>query len=180
MLAVSCSTTRTTTTQRTAIEQALLTESLQASVERLDFRMVEQRVCEVSREGLEAVEQQYVLSSIDDKLLKSGARKANEENPAEITIEPQLNVSNIDDSGFLVGIPGLMVTILGTRVELPELALYGVSTQTGRSRVSAYAIERESGSLLFSTEGSPERRTYQRWTVLFFLRFRSTNLKQSF
>lgn len=181
ILFCSCAYTRNTTTPRTAVEQALLTESADRAVDRTFIPDLNENTFEIKDEGFNVVEKQFLISSLKEKLLENNGRLNMGEGVSDLIIEPRANLSNIDDSKFLLGLPSIPIPVPGVgTVESPEIALFGKDTQKGRSMISLWGVKSESGKLHFVSESPAVTRKYTRWTVLIFFTFRTSNLEDGY
>jgi len=177
----SCAYTRNTTTPRTAVEQALLTETADRAVDRTLIPNLNDSSFEINDKDFNVVEKQFLISSLKEKLLESNGRMNMADEKADIIVEPRANLSNIDDSKFLLGLPSIPLPIPGAgTVKSPEIALFAKDTQKGRSMISLWGVDSESGKLNFATESPAVTRKYTRWTLLIFFTFRSSNLEDGY
>ncbi|MBI1289767.1 hypothetical protein GC173_00790 [bacterium] len=175
-----CSTSRTTTTPRTAIEQALVSQSAEWALEKFEDPNMSGKTFTFDDSQFDAVDKAFSLSALRLQLLKFGLKEAKADE-AELIARPRSAVSSIDDSSFLIGIPELPIIIPGAgSVSIPEIALLGYNKQIGMNRMGMYAAERESGSLAHDFGISASRAHYVRWRVLFFISFRHTNLEEPY
>lgn len=182
MYFAGCAMTRTTTTDRTAIEVALLTETASESIKSLELPPLAARTYDLVDEGFDAPEKDFILSEFHELLLKAnGLRNTGEADDAELLIEPRVNFAHIDDDKFLLGIPSIPIPIPGAgALSTPEIALLGLETQKGRSGFSLYGHERESGALVFSDRSEAREHRFRRYTFLIFFKFRTTTLPAPF
>jgi len=179
-LVSSCS-MRSTTTDRTAIEQALLSESAVRSVAQMDFKQHEGKSFFIKEDKFEAVDGKFVMGEVRNKLLEDGLRGAAKEEDADLLVWPRSGAHGIDDSKFLLGIPSIPIPIptVGT-LETPELALFKLERQRGRDRSAIVLEDRETGALAQETGAKSAQVHYDRWVILIFIGFRTTNLGRPF
>lgn len=175
---VGCGTFRTTVTPRTALEQALLSHSVHTTLESMNLPDLRNKTYTLDPTWVQAVDEEFILTSINEKLLESGLRAAADPAKAEITIFPRIAFMGIDDSSFLLGVPALEVPVpfSGGSFETPELALFKLARQYGRNGMGIYGIERESGELAFSVPISTSQSYHKLWTILFLISFDTSNL----
>ncbi len=181
IIATGCASTRVTTTERTAIEQALLTETAREAVEGLRVPVIDSQSFAMQTEGFETVENHFVVSAMKEKVLEAGGRLAQGENTPDLEVEPRVNYAQIDDGMFLIGLPAIPIPVpnAGT-IQTPELALWKKETQKGRTKFSAWAVNKDDGALAFAAETPASVRYYSRWTILFILKFKTTDLGEPF
>ena len=182
-----CAATRTTTTPQTAVEQALLSQAVEQSVESLNVKGQEGRTFYVQGDEIFALSAKdefgasYVAEAITHRLLSAGMHLASGPDEAEIVVYPRVHFVAVDDRESLLGIPSIPLPIPGVgTVNTPEIALFKFHGQYGRARLSLFAVDEESGQLLFDAASQPTQKHYSRWTVLVILGWRTTNLGSPF
>ena len=182
LLSTGCMATRTTTTSRTAVEQALLSRSVDESISSNDFPAGNGQTFKIDSEGFTATDKILIVSSLRSALLYSGFSEASgEDAKPDLTIYPVVEFSAIDDSDFLIGIPSIPIPVGPQAViPTPEIALLKKSDQWGRSRIGVTAVDSQTGALVFTTAGQPAQEDYRRWTVLIVITFRKTTLGEPF
>lgn len=191
-----CGVTRVTTTQHTAVEQALLSESLAKASTSLNFSPVEDKtffikkingvegslaLSETEEEPVEghSLNLPYAKSVVSEALLAGGARLAKDENTADLLIFVQIHTGSIDDSEVAFGIPSIPIPVPGVgSVETPALNLFEKHSQYGRSKVTVFAVETDTGSLAFSQTSDTKGNYYSRWGALFIIGWRTTDLEE--
>ncbi len=179
LLSLGCASYRTTTTPRTAVEQALLSQSAESTLERLAIPELAGKSFFVSPDLFEAIDGKYVLAQINQKLLAAGG-KAGGQKTADILVYPSVANAAIDDRSIFLGIPEFPFAIPGVgAITVPELALFKLATQRGRNRMNVYG-HYNTGELAFRTETASTERSYSRWIILFLITFRSTDLVAPF
>jgi len=179
--ATGCAATHQSTTARTGVEQALLTETARQAVNEMQVPPMDGKAYAIKPEGFEAVEKAFVLSSLSEKLLKAGGRLPQGDAKPDVDVEPRTNYAQIDQGVFLVGLPSIPIPVPGAGVvQSPELAIFKKDTQKARTKFSAFGVNKSDGSLAFATESPASKRYYTRWTILFIFNFKSSNLGKPF
>ncbi len=184
LVLAGCGTTRTSTTDRTPLEQALISQSAYDAVGMLNFtpeRDVAGMSYYLDDSQFKSVDQEYILNALREHLLKLGMRETTSEDEADVHIFPRSAHVGVHDRSVLLGIPSLPIIIPGAgTLTTPELALYKYDTQRGRSRVGGFGVIPETGELAFSMEEKAAQRRFTRYTVLFLFSFKRTNLEYPF
>lgn len=176
-----CTMHRSTTTDRTAIEQALLSASAEEAISRLETPVGEERTVFIDRSDFESVDEGHVLAALSEHFIDSGFRLVSERAEADLVVQPRSLFGGIDENQLLVGIPELPIIVPGAgTLSIPELALFKRHTQRGRHGVASVAINRENGAMAFQQDPAFGDKYYKRWTILVFLSFRTTNLDRPF
>ena len=196
LVATGCSMSRTTTTGRTGIEMALLTQTAHEAVGGLEIPQLMGKTYELKPERLYGFgedpnetnrnrtldETRFLWSDLEEKLLKAGAKPfVGEDEKAQIIVEPRTHFNHLDDDKFLIGLPQIPIPIPGgSAVQTPEIVLFGMDTQKGRTRVSLYGKDTEANNLAFATTSESVEHRYRRYRIFFFFTWRATTLPAPF
>lgn len=177
-----CAMNRITTTDRTAVEVALLTQTASEAIGSLVIPAdVASKSYSIKEDALDAPEKAFILSELHDKLLSADARVLVGENEPDMIVEPRINFAHLDDDKFLIGIPSVPIPVPGAgTLSTPEIAFFGLETQKGRSRVSLYGYEADTGKRVFSSTATPSEHRFRRYRFLLFFTFRTTTLPDPF
>lgn len=179
LLCAGCASTRVSTTERTAVEQALLSRSALDSIQRTTLPEGRSLSFVLDDSELQAIEKEVIKSAIRQHLLVNGFRAVEED--GDLTVMARANFAAVDDSRTFIGIPAIPIPIPGVgALETPEIALYRRIGQRGRAQIDYYAVDAQDGSLAFSVDGVPAIRGYTRWTLLVVVGFRTTDLGKPF
>ena len=177
-----CTTTKTSTTARTAVEMALMSESAKRAIDELDDGAVGpyQRFF-IDENYFVATDQEYMLSALRRALLNKGLHSVESEEDADIIVQPRIAAAAIDENKGMLGVPSVPAALPGIgAIELPELALYKKFKQQAVNKMGVFAINADDRSLAFDWgEGSGEA-YYTRYTVLFLITFRTTDLNEPY
>ena len=176
-----CAVTRVTTTETTAVEEALLSGAIEESIAQLEFDPQATNSFFIDSELYHEERAPFINNLLRRRLLQEGLHAADEAEEADLLIYPVVAYSAIDDSESLIGIPSIPIVIPGAgTLGTPELALWKTVTQLGRNRMMVYAKDRETGELEFASGMVGSQRFYKRWTILLFFGFRTTDLGKPF
>jgi hypothetical protein len=175
-----CAYTRITTTDKTAIEQALMSQSIAPSIDTIRAGHLAGRSFWLDASEVQSPAKDYIVSRIRQRLLLDGLTIAKSQDEADLLLHARTEFSGIDDSNFLLGLPAIPIPIGASTLSLPELALYKRERQAGRNQIALYGVERETGALGFESLGEPGQQRYTRYTFLIFFNLRTTTLPQPF
>lgn len=177
----ACTMHRSTTTERTAIEQALLSASAEEAISRLETPVGEDRSVFIDRADFQSVDQGHVLSALSEHFVDSGFRLVSDRERAQLVVQPRSLYGGIDENELLVGIPELPIIVPGAgTLSIPELALFKRHTQRGRHGLASVVVRRKNGAMAFQQDPAFGDKYYKRWTILMFFSFRTTNLDRPF
>jgi hypothetical protein len=99
-------------------------------------------------------EQLFLLGEFRAHLLMNGVRICSKPEEAEIIIEVRSGGMSVDRTDFLLGLPGLTVSVgvgASTPVTTPELAIIKSTKQFGFASVAYVAYWRETGEIVASS-----------------------------
>lgn len=178
MMMTGCTTWRTTKTDRTAVEQLLLSTSADRAMNKMELSLLEGRSLYLDTQYLECYDKPYVMGLIRSRLARLGPIKETPE-AAEVVVEARSGALAIDSGEFLIGIPPVPMPIPFAETELtlktPEIALFKYTPMRGRAKFALLARERETGKMLAETGILFDQAHYTNWIVL-FVPFHTTNI----
>jgi hypothetical protein len=187
----ACAATRITTTPRTAVEQALITQSTRQAVKTLKLSEFSGRSFYIEADDMttqnchegvcQNYELSYILNALRDRLLKEGMLQAQSKELASVIVRPRIDYALIDDSESIIGLPSFPIPIPGAgNLQTPEIALFGNATQYGRTKISITGADSKTGALVFSESSTPAEVHYSRWSLLLLFSWRTTDLEKPF
>jgi hypothetical protein len=155
LLTAGCGTMRTSDTTRTATEQLLISNSIDNSVSRLDFRMLAGKRVFFDAQYLDGItDKGYLISSLRQQLLAGGCLLQEERKNATYVVEARAGSIGTDNNGMLIGVPqtsvpSVMPGIPG--VMIPEVALAKKSNRRAVAKVAVFAYNRVSGEPIWQS-----------------------------
>lgn len=124
-----CGTRTFTNTDRTAIEQLLLSGAVDNALEKVDIPQVAGKSTYLDFTNLQCYEIEYVKTAVRARFAQIGARLTEDANQAEYVAEVTSGAMGTEYKSFLIGIPA--IPLPGSPTPLPELALARKIEQTG-------------------------------------------------
>ncbi len=137
-LLTGCTTAQTTNTARTATEQMLLSNAVDQSLDKIDFRPLHQQNVFLEEKYIDCVDKAYVLASIRHRILRSGGYLVDKADAADIVLEPRSGGVGTTTSSSFVGIPSFS---LPGMVTVPEIKLFTRSQQAGYAKLGIAAYD---------------------------------------
>jgi hypothetical protein len=181
-LYTGCASTRNSTTQRTAVEMALISTALDNNLALLEANeSLAGKSFYFNDAQYQALDEEYALSAIRLHLLQQGLRETTKAEEADFEVRPRSAFLAIDDFKFFIGIPSIPIIVPGAgTITTPELALFKRDKQIGRSRLGLYAVSNEDGALVhdYGVRGAQSYLT--NWVILFLIKFRNTDLPEPY
>lgn len=193
----SCAATRVTTTEHTAVEQALLTYTSRKAFSSVDFSELKNRKVFIQEIVMPSrfpksnfsnnsqwheINPDFLKALLEKNLLRAGARLMEKKQDADLILRLVCDIAAIDDSEFVMGIPSVPVPLPtgGSSLQTPEISLFSSKRQVGKIRFSIYGRDRVSGSLAFTKKSKAARKYYSRWSLLLIFGWRVTDLGRPF
>lgn len=165
LVAAGCATLRTSDTSRTGLEQLLLSDAVDKTLDRTPLPPVEGRKVFLDPQYLDCVDKGYVLGTLRQRLLNGGAALVDKKEDSQLVIEICSGGMGTDNSNSYFGMPG--IALPGPMpVSLPEVRLYDKSRQSGTAKLSLVAYDTATGSLVFDGGNSMALSEDNRWSVM--------------
>jgi hypothetical protein len=153
-IVVGCGTTRTTDTVRAASEMLLVSQAVDTAVSQLDFSPLASKTVFLDVQYLDGtVDKGYVISSLRQHLLASGALLQEDRKSAQYVVEPRSGGVGTDRHGLRVGTPAMSLPPIlpGVPTSIPEIALIKKTHQKGVAKLSVFAYNRTTGRALWQS-----------------------------
>ena len=176
LVLASCTTTRTSNTARTGMEQLLLSNAVDQALDKSPLPPVNEKKVYLEEKYLDCVDKGYLIGSIREKLLQSGALLVAKQEDSEITIEIRSGGVGTDNVDRFVGMPS--VAMPGPLpFQMPEVRLYERSSQYGTAKIALVAYHTTTGQIMFDSGRQLARGDDSRWSVLGIGPFQSGSVR---
>lgn len=159
-----CTTTRTTDTARTGMEQLLISNAIDQTLDKVALPEVAGRKVFVDDKYLEAVDKGYILGSLRQKLMANGAQVVDAKEGSDMTLEIFSGGVGTDNVETFAGVPGL--TVPGLPVEIPEVRVYEKKSQYGTAKLGMVAYATTTGDLLYNNGPTLARADDSKWSIM--------------
>lgn len=163
---------------RTAIEQLLLSQALERTLDNVSLPLPSHAAILVEAVGLTrdyAPDQEYARQVIARHLAEQGFGLVQSEGEATYRIRILLQTYGIEQGVEFFGIPPSSSVLL--LFPVPEVALYKTIKERGYARWSLNVFEPATGRLIYSSPWYAASTYYNHYTVLFLVQFRETDLE---
>ncbi len=157
-----CASGKSSNTARTGMEQLLISNAVDQSLDKVNFTPFAGRKVFVDEKYLECVDKNYVAASLRHRLLRAGAALVPTADAADVVIEPRSGGVGTDTKDVFVGIPE--ITLPGM-LTLPEIRLLTRSSQTGTAKIGIVAIDQSTNTALGDGGYSLARADDNNWFV---------------
>lgn len=149
-----CGTTRMTDTQRAASEMLLVSQAIDNAVAQLDFTPLQSKAIFLDTQYLDGtVDKGYLISSLRQHLLESGALIQEDRLKSTYVVEPRSGAVGTDKHSLLIGSPQVTLPSI-TPVpitSIPEIALVKKTDQKGVAKIAVFAYNRQTGRALWQS-----------------------------
>lgn len=163
---------------RPAIEQLLLSQALQRSLQEVSLPIPADATVFVEAVGLtrdNPPDQEYVRQAIAVQFARQGFRPVQKEEEARYRIKVLLQTFGIEQGVVFFGMPPVQSVLLP--FSLPEIALYKDFHQMGLVRWALTVSERATGRLINSSPWYAASTYYNHYTLFIAVTFRMTDLE---
>lgn len=160
-----CTSTKTSNTARTAKEQLLISNSVDQSLNRVDFKAFRGQSVFLDEKYLEAVDKNYIVSSLRHRVLTAGAQLVDKKEDATVVLEARSGGVGTDTTDMFLGMPGIQLPG-PVPISLPEIKVVSKSTQTGTAKIGLVAYDAKSNTMLGDGGVALARSDDNNWYVL--------------
>lgn len=169
-----CTTVRITATERSSVEQRLLTHALARAAAQLDIAPLAGRLVKLELFTL-AKDQAFAREFFRAQLETRGVRIASGAGAdAEVALQVFAAALAVDTAQTLVGLPAMQAPVLA--VPIPEIALFKWERSRGHAEVQSYLYDAR-GQLAGRVPDVLGEAKYDRFTVLIFISFSRTDVE---
>lgn len=163
-------------TPRSAIEQLLLSQSVENALTELTLPLPMPHGVTVTIEmsGLNDKDLVYVREVVSARLGKLGYKVKKSEGDATFVVHVQVEAMGTNQGRVFIGMPPIQSVLIP--FSLPQITLYEKQDQLAHVRLHLDLYESSSGRLVHSTPKLSSSAYYNQYTVLFFFSFRLTDL----
>jgi hypothetical protein len=169
-----CTTTKTTTTARTATEQLLLSTATDHALQKIGLDFLSGRKVFLDSSNYDSYDSKYVIGTLRDALSRCGAILADSATNCDVIVEVRSGALAVNESDTMFGIPscGIPIPLAGT-VQTPEIAFYKSTQQRSYAKFALLVLARDSHAHIYSS-GPLDGKSYDKhFRVIFVSWFRT-------
>lgn len=171
-----CTTTRTSDTARTGIEQLLISNAVDQTMNKTALPPLRGRSVFLEEKYLDSVDKGYIVGTLRQKLLSGGAKLVDKKEASEVTIEICSGGVGTDNVSSFLGVPGMALPG-PVPIEIPEIRLFEKSSQFGTAKLGVVAYATETGETLHDTGAQLARADDSSWSVMGIGPFQSGSVR---
>lgn len=146
------------------MEQLLISNAIDQTLDKTALPPVNGRKVFVDSQFLDSVDKGYIIGSLRQRLLASGASLVDAKEGSDLTVEIVSGGVGTDNVESYLGMPGLAIP--GMPIELPEVRVYEKSSQFGTAKLGLVAYATETGNMVYDGGRSLARADDSRWSVM--------------
>lgn len=146
-----CGLTRSTDTARTATEQLLVSDAIDRAISSMDLKTLSgQAVFLDDSKVSDAVDKNYLVSSLRQYLLANGCQLKDKREDADFVVEARAGAVGTDRNDLLFGLPSMNVPqiplVQPVPAVIPEIPIAKRKDQRGVAKIALFAYHRATGA----------------------------------
>lgn len=160
---VGCATMKESDTARTGLEQLLISNAVDQSLSKVDFRPVAGAKVFLKTDLLDCVDKNYILLSTRAKLLENRSTLVDKADDADIVMEIASGGVGTDRTEMVVGTPEIPLGIMGS---VPKVNFYERKKAMGTAKLAIIATDAKSKQPVINSGFSLARSDHQHWSMM--------------
>jgi len=178
-LLCGCTTSKSTTTPRSATEQLLLSTATDHALKGTNLGLFAGRKVFLDGAYFESYDSRYAVGTLRDALSRAGVLVTEVMTNSDIILEARSGALALDQKEFTIGIPGIPVPLpAAVGVKTPELAFYRSQKQRAVAKFALLAYNRRSSAHIYSS-GPLDGTAVDNSFSLFFIGWRRTDVPEN-
>jgi len=150
-------------TARTGLEQLLISNAVDQSLAKVDFRPVQGAKVFLKTDLLDCVDKNYISLSMRSKLLENHATLVDKAEEADIIMEIASGGVGTDRTEMVVGTPEIPLGIMGS---VPKVNFYERKKAMGTAKLAIIATDAKSKQPIINSGFSLARSDHQHWSMM--------------
>ena len=138
ILCCGCTNMKTTNTARSSTEQMLVSNAVDQSLDKVDFRPFEGHAVFLDEKYVDCVDKAYLIGSIRHRLLRVGSRLVDKPEEADVIVEARSGSVGTTNTESYLGVPE--ITLPGL-MAIPEIRFITKSEQIGVAKIGVAAYD---------------------------------------
>ena len=139
-LLTGCASTSSSDTSRTGMEQLLISDAVDKSLSKIDFRPLAGRQVFVDAQYLDCCDKGYVVSGIRHRVVTAGGRLAKDADSSDCVCEIRSGGVGTDRQETYVGTPNIALPGI-TPVEIPEIKFWNKKRQMATAKIGVMVYD---------------------------------------
>jgi hypothetical protein len=158
-----CATMKQSDTSRTGLEQLLISNAIDQSLQKVDFRPIAGAKVHLKTDLLDCVDKNYAILSMKGKLLANQCTLVDKPEDADVQLEIASGGVGTDRTELVVGTPEIPLGLMGS---VPKVNFYERNKAMGTAKLAIVATDVKSKQPVIVTGSSLARSDHQHWSAL--------------
>lgn len=160
-----CATIKESDTARTGVEQLLISSAVDRALDQLSLAPLAGAKVFVDSQYLDCVDKNYVLISLNQRLLAAGASLAAKAEDGDVVLQVGSGGVGTDRQDMFVGITEIPLPP-PSPIAIPRLSLFSRSRANGTAKLRVVAFDAKTRAPLINSGVLLARSDYKSWKVL--------------
>lgn len=145
IVAAGCTTAKTSNTQRTAMEQLLISNAVDGALDKVNFTPFAGSRVYLEEKYVDGVDSKYLVASVRHRVLHAGGRLVSKAEDADVIMEVRSGGVGTNLSESYVGVPEI---VLPGMMTLPQIRLMERTRQQGTAKIGLVAYDASNHEIL--------------------------------
>ncbi|MCE3016882.1 MAG: hypothetical protein LW870_13570 [Pirellula sp.] len=160
---VGCSTMKQSDTSRTGLEQLLISNAVDQSLAKVDFRPISEAKVVIKSDLLDCVDKNYIILATKSKLLANKCTIVDKSEDADVQVEIASGGVGTDRTELVVGTPEIPLGLMGS---IPKVNFYERNKAMGTAKLVVVATDVKSKQPVINSGYALARSDHQHWSML--------------
>ncbi len=160
---VGCASMKESDTARTGLEQLLISNAVDQSLAKVDFRPVAGAKVFLKTDLLDCVDKNYVMLTTRSKLLANRCTLMDKAEDADIVMEIASGGVGTDRTEMVVGTPEIPLGLMGS---VPKVNFYERKKAMGTAKLAIIATDSKTKQPVINSGFALARSDHQHWSVM--------------
>jgi len=160
---LGCASMKESDTARTGLEQLLISNAVDQSLAKVDFKPVAGAKVHLKSDFLDCVDKNYILHSTKSKLLANQCTMVDKPEEADVVMEIASGGVGTDRTDLTVGSPEIPLGLMGS---IPKISVYERKKAMGTAKLAIIATDTKSKQPVINSGYSLARSDHQHWTMM--------------
>ncbi len=160
---VGCASMKESDTARTGLEQLLISNAVDQSLGKVDFRPVAGAKVFLKTDLLDCVDKNYVMLTTRSKLLENRCTLMDKAEDADIVMEIASGGVGTDRTEMVVGTPEIPLGLMGS---VPKVNFYERKKAMGTAKLAIIATDSKTKQPVINSGFALARSDHQHWSVM--------------
>jgi hypothetical protein len=159
-----CATRKQSDTARTGVEQLLISTAVDRSLDKVDYRAIENAKVYVEEKYLDCTDKNYVIVALHQRLLRHNCTLVGKADDADVVMEVSSGGVGTDRTDLFLGVTEIPLPP-PSPISIPKMTLFNRSRAIGTAKIALVAYDAKSKKPVLNTDPLA-RSDFKAWTVL--------------